>query len=81
MCHAGEDQSARNQVFSEKSSRAGISDADIFCSVNAELGAIFIGTTELIEVVREWGGGFMFLEKQEKEKSTKNNDFKKTRQN
>jgi len=34
----------------------GIANADIFRSANAELRAIFIGTTKLIEVVREWIG-------------------------
>ena len=31
----------------------GAANADIFGSANAELGAMFIGTTKLIEVVRE----------------------------
>jgi hypothetical protein len=40
----------------------GISNADIFCAANAELGAIFIGTAKLVEVIRDRNGAIHILE-------------------
>jgi len=39
----------------------GIANADIFCTANAELRAIFIGAPELVEVIREGNAGLHVL--------------------